>query len=69
MVRSFSPRRNTIFVTAIAMASLLTVGCTEKTSDPWINDGQERRLAGKQERDEATAEHLRDRMRSGQAQR
>lgn len=53
----------------IGLAGLLMTGCTEKTADPWINEGQEQRLAGMHERDEETAEHLRDRMLSGQAQR
>jgi len=62
-------RKAAVPVVLMLLASFLMVGCTEKTADPWINEGQERRLDGQQERDEATSEHLRDRMLSGQAQR
>jgi hypothetical protein len=54
---------------AVALfAALFLSACTQKTADPWINEGQEQRLAGKHERDQQTAEHLRDRM-AGQSQR
>lgn len=53
----------------VVCAGVLLTGCTQKTADPWINEGQQQRLSGMQERDQETAEHLRDRMRSGQAQR
>lgn len=53
----------------IGLAGLLMTGCAERTADPWINEGQEERLAGMHERDAEASEHLRDRMRSGQAQR
>jgi hypothetical protein len=53
----------------VLCAGAFLAGCTQKTADPWINDGQQELLAGQHERDQDTAEHLRDRMRSGQAQR
>ncbi len=54
---------------AVALCALFFLSaCTQKTADPWINEGQEQLLAGQQERDHETAEHLRDRM-AGQAQR
>lgn len=64
-----SLRRAGASVALILCASVVLTGCTQKTADPWINEGQQQRLAGKQERDQETAEHLRDRMHSGQAQR
>ena len=54
---------------AVAFCSVLFLSaCTQKTADPWINEGQEYLLDGQHERDQQTAEHLRDRM-SGQSQR
>lgn len=53
----------------ILCAAVLLTGCTQKTADPWINEGQQQRLSGMHERDQETAEDLRYRMRSGQAQR
>lgn len=64
-----SYRRAGLTVALVFGASFVLTGCTQKTADPWINEGQQQRLAGQQERDQETAEHLRDRMMSGQAQR
>lgn len=67
MKRALSARALLPLAMALCAALFLTA-CTQKTADPWINEGQEQRLAGKHERDQQTAEHLRDRM-SGQSQR
>lgn len=61
--------RAALSIILVLSAGALLSGCTQKTADPWINEGQQERLAGQQDRDQETAEHLRDRMRSGQAQR
>ncbi len=54
---------------AVALcAALFLSACTQKTADPWINEGQDERLAGMEDRNPETAEHLRDRL-AGQAQR
>ena len=64
-----SLRRAGLTAALVLCASLVLTECTQKTGDPWINEGQQQRLAGQQERDQETAEHLRERMMSGQAQR
>ncbi|MFP4207913.1 MAG: hypothetical protein ACLFSC_04590 [Wenzhouxiangella sp.] len=62
-------RRARLPVALTLGAVFALAGCTQKTAEPWINEGQAERLAGKYERDQQTAEQLRDRMHSGQAQR
>jgi len=53
-----------VFVTA------LLVGCSaEHHDEPWINPGQAERIGERDQRDEQTQQQLRDRARSGQAQR
>ncbi len=55
---------------ALMFASALLAGCSsEHHDDPWMNPGQQERLAERYQRDEQTEQQLRDRMRSGQAQR
>lgn len=55
---------------ALVFVSALLVGCSsEHHQDPWMNPGQQERLAERYQRDEQTEQQLRDRMRSGQAQR
>lgn len=57
-------------VLALTVASAVLVGCsTEHHDDPWMNPGQQERLAERYQRDEQTQQQLRDRMQSGQAQR
>ena len=67
MKRAISAKAMLSVAVAFCAATFLSA-CTQKTADPWINEGQEQRLAGQHERDQQTAEHLRDRM-AGQSQR
>lgn len=54
---------------AFLVAGLLA-GCgVEHHDEPWINPGQAERLGERDQRDEQTLQQLRDRARSGQAQR
>ena len=53
----------------VLTAPLALVGCTEHHDEPWINPGQAERIAERDQRDEQTQQQLRDRARSGQAQR
>lgn len=54
----------------LVVVTALLIGCSADHHDePWINPGQAERLGEHDQRDEQTQQQLRDRARSGQAQR
>ncbi len=59
-----------VSVPVLVFASAFLVGCsTEHHDEPWINPGQAERIAERDQRDEQLQRQLRDRGRTGQAQR
>ena len=59
-----------VSVPALVFASAFLIGCsTEHHDEPWINPGQAERIAERDQRDEQLQQQLRDRGRTGQAQR
>ena len=59
-----------VSVPVLVFASAFLVGCsTEHHDEPWINPGQAERIAERDQRDEQLQQQLRDRGRTGQAQR